>query len=109
MKTWQVRGLFSATAIEDVEAETAEEAAENCAFSVSLCCQCTNEIEFDDSAPYAIDVLDEEGEIVFRDGNHPDDAHNDRATLRLLANYLKDRGRLPPQARAAVERWKSSD
>lgn len=64
MATFLVSALMHATHVEEVEADTAEEAAEK-ACSESVCHQCSRKVELGDH--YATIVSDENGDTVYDD------------------------------------------
>jgi hypothetical protein len=108
MKTWQVTGLIHASVTAEVDADTAEEAAEQADLGASLCHQCTQGIDLGDVYAFQVHDPAEDGEIVLRSDNHPDDDDQAKDDVHVLAEYLKGKARLPKAVREAVERWARS-
>lgn len=105
MKTWQVTGLIHASTTVEVEAETAQEAADNAVLGVTLCHQCAADLDLGDVYTFQVHDSEGDGEIVLRGDNHPDDDEQAKSDARVLAEYLKGKTRLPKAVREAMERW----
>lgn len=101
MPKYHVQGLVDATVWADnVIANSPEEAANIASFpSHTVCHQCSDHLEVGDV--YELRVFDEK---------HTTELWNDRdeqseVDAKALAEFLKDKKRLPANIKAIVERW----
>lgn len=105
MKMWQVTGLVHASVTDEVEAASAEEASEKADLGATLCHQCTSNIDLGDVYTFQVHDPDQDGEIVLRGENHPDNDEQAKEDAHVLARFLKGKAKLPKDVREAVTRW----
>jgi hypothetical protein len=95
MTKYRVFGLASASTSVSVEANSPKEAAENADLYMGLCYQCADEVELGDV--YEVTVYEDNKEVW-------SDKREDNEDAVVLAEFLKDKKRLPPKIKAIVDR-----